>query len=284
MPLHTHALPPAPAVKLHVVVRRARNLTAHDLNGKNDPYVKLRLGQQTAVTRVQLGTNSPVWNEHFVFGVSSVEAQQLHLMVYDYDKFKHDDFIGACHIGLSHLPVEEVGDTPFELGGLEEGVVDYGDGNVGPQGAEFPAGTGRGPDADVPSTAGTRETSYGGSSDANDDARSGTGTGMESEPGVRLVPSLANGSDSSDVDPNDWGRPASPQGSVQSSKGSRRRSRESSSIRASLPWARQVRKWGRVCFERGTCFRWSIQGSSELVSPLTAYPRIRAIFLAAALE
>ncbi len=75
-----------------------------DLNGKNDPYVKLRLGTQTAETRVLMKTNDPVWDEHFVFGVNSVEAQQLHLSVCDYDMFKHDDHIGSCNVGLSHLP------------------------------------------------------------------------------------------------------------------------------------------------------------------------------------
>lgn len=78
-----------------------------DLNGKNDPYVKLTLGTQTAVTRVQLKTNDPVWKERFVFGVNSVEAQQLHLSVYDYDKFKHDEHIGSCTVGLSHLTCEK---------------------------------------------------------------------------------------------------------------------------------------------------------------------------------
>lgn len=74
------------------------------MNGKNDPYVKLRLGTQKAETRVLMKTNDPIWDEHFVFGVNSVEAQQLHLSVCDYDMFKHDDHIGSCNVGLSHLP------------------------------------------------------------------------------------------------------------------------------------------------------------------------------------
>ncbi|CAN0589239.1 unnamed protein product, partial [Laminaria digitata] len=86
------------------MVRRARKLKSMDFNGKNDPYVKLRLGTQTAVTRVQLKTNEPVWEERFVFGVNSVEAQQLDLSVYDYDKFKNDEHIGSLKVGLSHLP------------------------------------------------------------------------------------------------------------------------------------------------------------------------------------
>lgn len=78
-----------------------------DLNGKNDPYVKLRLGTQTQETRVIMKTNDPVWEQRFVFGVSSVESEQLHLSVCDYDKFKQDDHIGTCHVGLSHLPCSE---------------------------------------------------------------------------------------------------------------------------------------------------------------------------------
>ena len=78
-----------------------------DLNGKNDPYVKLTLGKQSGATRVQLKTNDPVWNEHFVFGVNSVDAQQLQLSVMDHDRFKLDDHIGSCTVGLSHLPISE---------------------------------------------------------------------------------------------------------------------------------------------------------------------------------
>lgn len=106
-----------------MVVRRARNLKSHDLNGKNDPYVKLRLGSQRAVTRVQLCTNDPVWNEHFLFGVTSVEAQQLHLTVCDYDKFKSDDLIGSCSVGLSHLPCEDAADTDTEGGDAQGGSI-----------------------------------------------------------------------------------------------------------------------------------------------------------------
>ncbi|CAM9450974.1 unnamed protein product, partial [Ectocarpus sp. 6 AP-2014] len=90
--------------QLHVTVRRARGLKSMDLNGKNDPYVKLRLGTQSKETRVRMKTNDPVWDERFVFGVHSVEAQQLHVSVCDYDTFKRDDHVGSCKIGLSHLP------------------------------------------------------------------------------------------------------------------------------------------------------------------------------------
>lgn len=112
-----HEPTPTADQQLHVVVRRARNLTSHDMNGKNDPYVKLRLGTQRAVTRVQLRTNSPEWNELFLFGVSSVEAQQLHMTVRDYDKYKHDDLIGSCNVGLSHLPCEVAADSERKEGG-----------------------------------------------------------------------------------------------------------------------------------------------------------------------
>ncbi|CAN0533120.1 unnamed protein product, partial [Ectocarpus sp. 12 AP-2014] len=43
--------------QLHVTVRRARGLKSMDLNGKNDPYAKLRLGTQTKETRVRMKTN-----------------------------------------------------------------------------------------------------------------------------------------------------------------------------------------------------------------------------------
>lgn len=116
------------------MVRSAHNLESHDLNGFNDPYVKLCLGRQTATTRVRMNTNSPVWNEHFVFGVNSVEAQQLQLSVYDYDTFKHDDHIGSCRVGLSHLPCSEAGSEehdPHSSGVTDGGFFPVEDGGRG---------------------------------------------------------------------------------------------------------------------------------------------------------
>lgn len=105
----------------------ARQLKSMDLNGKNDPYVKINLGNQTQSTRVRLKTNDPSWNEHFVFGVNSVEAQQLNLSVWDYDKFKSDDHIGSCKIGLSHLPCSDAS----EVRGFGSGGGGLGDGDDG---------------------------------------------------------------------------------------------------------------------------------------------------------
>lgn len=250
--------------KLHVVVRRARHLKAHDLNGKNDPYVKLRLGQQMEETRVQIKTNSPEWNEHFVFGVSSVEAQQLHVTMYDFDKFKHDDLIGTCHIGLSHLPVEEVGELACHPGQLAAGIMEYpgkaGDGHHG-HGDDLSYTGGLG----CVASTGTRNghSMHGGEVDSLDETRS-TATALTESVASSAWPVPSGGSlrgmesEQDDLDPKDWDRSPNVDESLSmhGAAGDRRRTRAGSDVsgvsgfssswrRTSMSSAKNIVPWSK---------------------------------------
>ncbi len=86
--------------KLHVAVRTAVDLQSMNVFGRAPhPYVVLQLGEQHAETKtVNNSRLSPVWNEFCVFGVTSVEAEQLRVSVYDYDALLSDRLIGYCQV------------------------------------------------------------------------------------------------------------------------------------------------------------------------------------------
>ncbi len=86
---------------LHIAVRRAVDLQHMDVFRRAPhPYVVLQLGeQQYAETKtVKYSRLSPVWSEIFVFGVSSMEAEQLRVSVYDFDSLMADRLIGFCQV------------------------------------------------------------------------------------------------------------------------------------------------------------------------------------------
>ena len=105
------------AGRLRVHVERAAGLLAGDSDGLSDPYVKLRLGGHTQVTRVVTHTLAPTfdWIAHFG-GVGSIEEllapgsgfQLLEVEVWDYDRAPAlfgslaDDPLGK---GLIHLDI-----------------------------------------------------------------------------------------------------------------------------------------------------------------------------------
>ena len=63
---------------LHVKLLRAAHLSAKDVNGRSDPFVKLSLGGQLHKSSTKRETLNPVWDEHydFVVGVAELENNQ----------------------------------------------------------------------------------------------------------------------------------------------------------------------------------------------------------------
>lgn len=71
-------------------------IMAQDLFGKQDPYVVVRVGQQTCKTKVQHGGGtSPVFNETFVFQLSPAN-EELVLIVREHDTFTTDGGEAVC--------------------------------------------------------------------------------------------------------------------------------------------------------------------------------------------
>ncbi|XP_012587720.1 PREDICTED: synaptotagmin-10-like [Condylura cristata] len=84
---------------LAVRMIQALDLPAKAVTGTSDPYVKLYLlpdRKRKFQTRVHRKTLHPVFEETFQFPVPYAElgARQLHLSVYDFDRFSRHDRIG----------------------------------------------------------------------------------------------------------------------------------------------------------------------------------------------
>ncbi|XP_070574364.1 synaptotagmin-10-like [Ptychodera flava] len=94
------------AERLTVVIMKARNLKAMDINGSSDPYVKVSLLQsgkrikrrklQCARTiEILCGTKALVFN----IPTESLKHTSLEVTVVDYDLLGHSEIIGKCDVG-----------------------------------------------------------------------------------------------------------------------------------------------------------------------------------------
>ncbi|KAL8099995.1 protein C2-DOMAIN ABA-RELATED 11 isoform X2 [Apium graveolens] len=86
---------------LKVVVVQGKRLVIRDFKS-SDPYVVLKLGNQTVKTKVINSCLNPVWNEELTLKLTE-PAGVLNLEVYDKDRFKADDKMGHAHISLQPL-------------------------------------------------------------------------------------------------------------------------------------------------------------------------------------
>ncbi|KAL1505610.1 hypothetical protein ABEB36_005135 [Hypothenemus hampei] len=84
----------------------ARDLPVKDTFGTCDPYVKLHLlpdRKKKYQTKVHRKNLNPIFNETFIFSVTSqeLECRYLQLSVYDFDRFARHDLVG--HITVDNL-------------------------------------------------------------------------------------------------------------------------------------------------------------------------------------
>ncbi|XXG80023.1 hypothetical protein AAC387_Pa09g0977 [Persea americana] len=86
---------------LKVTVVQGRGLVVRDFTS-SDPYVVLKLGNQTAKTKVINSCLNPVWNEEFTFFVMEPPGV-LNLEVFDKDRFKADDKMGRAHLNIQAI-------------------------------------------------------------------------------------------------------------------------------------------------------------------------------------
>ncbi|XP_048141372.1 protein C2-DOMAIN ABA-RELATED 11-like isoform X2 [Rhodamnia argentea] len=86
---------------LKVTVVRGKGLVIRDFKS-SDPYVVVKLGNQTARTRVINSCLNPVWNEELSFSLAE-PVGMLNLEVFDRDRFKADDKMGHAHISLQPI-------------------------------------------------------------------------------------------------------------------------------------------------------------------------------------
>lgn len=96
---------------LHVHLIEAHDLRGSDEGGFSDPYVRVSLlpgvdsrKRQTSVHRNEV---NPFFDEHFKFPVTheELQAKELLLQVFDYDRFSRNDIIGEVRITMEELDV-----------------------------------------------------------------------------------------------------------------------------------------------------------------------------------
>ncbi|KAH7545392.1 hypothetical protein FEM48_Zijuj01G0088700 [Ziziphus jujuba var. spinosa] len=86
---------------LKIVVVQGRRLVIRDFKS-SDPYVVVKLGSQTAKTRVINSCLDPVWNEELSFSLME-PVGVLNLEVFDKDLLKTDDKMGHAHLSLQPI-------------------------------------------------------------------------------------------------------------------------------------------------------------------------------------
>ncbi|KAF5188062.1 C2 domain-containing protein [Thalictrum thalictroides] len=84
-----------------VIVLQGKQLVVRDFR-TSDPYVVVKLGNQTAKTKVINSCLNPVWNEELTFSVTE-PVEELKLNVFDKDRFKADDEMGYAHLSLQPM-------------------------------------------------------------------------------------------------------------------------------------------------------------------------------------
>lgn len=90
-----------PVGMLKVIVVQGKRLVIRDFKS-SDPYVIVKLGNQTAKTKVINSCLNPVWNEELSFSLMD-PVGVLYLEVFDKDRFKADDKMGHAHLSLQPI-------------------------------------------------------------------------------------------------------------------------------------------------------------------------------------
>ncbi|GMY36601.1 protein C2-DOMAIN ABA-RELATED 11 isoform X1 [Fagus crenata] len=90
-----------PLGQLKVMVVQGKRLVIRDFKS-SDPYVVVKLGNQTAKTKVINSCLNPVWNEELTFSLTE-PVGVLNFEVFDKDRFKADDKMGHAHVNLQPI-------------------------------------------------------------------------------------------------------------------------------------------------------------------------------------
>ncbi|KAI5057523.1 hypothetical protein GOP47_0027538 [Adiantum capillus-veneris] len=95
-----------PVGELKVELVEAENVAKADIWGESDPYAVVYIRRKQGcmwTSSTKMNTKCPVWNESYTFDVEDLESQKLTIQLFDYDRFKGDDFIGIAQFALSQL-------------------------------------------------------------------------------------------------------------------------------------------------------------------------------------
>lgn len=114
--------------RLTVHVHEAKHITAMDVNGKSDPYVKISSYHRGSgwsdgsKTRTRKKTLNPTWNEKLTVFLDTADTDcRVLIEVYDWDGFSDDDLIGGFSISGNEL-MKNSADGWFRLLGKNESL------------------------------------------------------------------------------------------------------------------------------------------------------------------
>jgi Ca2+-dependent lipid-binding protein len=86
---------------LKINIIEGREIMPMDMTGKSDPYVVLKMGDQTYKTKHINQNLNPIWNEVATFDVETGH-EVVEVEVFDRDDFGKDDFEGGFTIRLDN--------------------------------------------------------------------------------------------------------------------------------------------------------------------------------------
>ncbi|ONK82063.1 uncharacterized protein A4U43_C01F35740 [Asparagus officinalis] len=86
---------------LKVTIVHGKRLVIRDFTS-SDPYVVVKVENQTAKTKVINSCLNPVWNEELTFSIKD-PLSELKLEVFDKDRFKSDDEMGHAYLSLQPI-------------------------------------------------------------------------------------------------------------------------------------------------------------------------------------
>ncbi|XP_015182363.1 PREDICTED: extended synaptotagmin-2 isoform X2 [Polistes dominula] len=126
IPVETLKIPePEGILRIHVI--EAKHLMKKDIGmlgkGKSDPYAIVNVGAQQFRTKTIDNTVNPKWDFWCECAISSAIAQQLTVLVWDYDDTKGDESLGRATIEVNRVKKKGVLDTWVSLEQAKHGMV-----------------------------------------------------------------------------------------------------------------------------------------------------------------
>ncbi|XP_071644431.1 extended synaptotagmin-2 isoform X3 [Temnothorax longispinosus] len=126
VPMESLKIPePEGVLRIHVV--EAKHLMKKDIGmlgkGKSDPYAVINVGAQEFRTKTIDNTVNPKWDFWCECAVTSAIAQQLTVLLWDYDDTKGDESLGRATIEVNQVKKKGTIDTWISLEQAKHGMV-----------------------------------------------------------------------------------------------------------------------------------------------------------------
>jgi hypothetical protein len=106
---------PDQAYWTEVFIEKGKDLSAKDIRGTSDPYVKVFYGNEEKYTTSTISkTLNPVWNEKFSIFTDDLNLP-LYFYLFDHDRIGRDESMGTAKIDLWKLPFDRLYEAILEL-------------------------------------------------------------------------------------------------------------------------------------------------------------------------